>query len=104
MTARDSAADHRPADRRPIWSRALRRLPGLGDGLRLLWRAAPRWAIANSVVLVLQAIVPLVGLILLKWMVDALTASLADPELGIRLPLVYATLVGGVALIGALLQ
>ncbi len=89
---------------KPRWRQVLRRFPELAEGLRLLWRAAPGWSLANAAVLLLEGVVPLVGLLLLKRVVDTLTAALAAPEPALREPLFYAALVGAVALVGALLQ
>lgn len=94
----------RRADERPRWRRALRLLPELGYGLRLLWQAARGWTVANTAVLVLQGVLPLAGLLLLKRLVDTLASPGEAGEAVLRSALLYAGLVGAVALVGALLQ
>jgi ATP-binding cassette subfamily B protein len=46
---------------------------------RLAWRAAPRWALVNLLVMLVQAVLPLLALVLLKQIVDSLGVALANP-------------------------
>ncbi len=82
----------------------MRRLLELRRGLSLLWSAAPGWALANGAVLLLQGIVPLAGLLLLKRLVDAMTAAVGSPAPSVRGPLLLVGLIGAVVLFGAALQ
>jgi ATP-binding cassette subfamily B protein len=50
--------------------------------LRIVWQAAPRWTAASIVLVVIQAIVPLVTLYVLKLIVDQLTSAGADAGSG----------------------
>jgi ATP-binding cassette subfamily B protein len=47
---------------------------------RLVWSAAPRWASASLLLIVAQTILPLLALLLLKQIVDALGSALAAPD------------------------
>lgn len=49
----------------------------LGSALRLVWQSSPRLAVAQGVLAVVQALLPLVTLLALKQAVDAATAALA---------------------------
>lgn len=49
---------------------------------RLAWRAAPRWALVNLLVMLVQAGLPLLALVLLKQIVDSLGVALANPTEG----------------------
>ena len=82
----------------------LRRLLELKSGLALLWSAAPRWTLANGIVLLLQGLLPLAGLLILKRLIDATTAAVGSSESALREPLLYVGLVGVVVLFGGLLQ
>ena len=59
---------------------------------------------ANVAVMALQGIVPLFALLLIKRLVDTLTAALDAPGTPLSEPLFYAALVAVVVLVGALLQ
>ena len=70
---------------------------------RLAWRAAPRWALVNLLVMLVQAGLPLLALILLKQIVDSLGVALASPAEGSFLPVaVWISLAGLVALLTSL--
>ncbi len=115
---RDSDQHHAKRSGRLRPRETLRRLLELRSGLGLLWAAAPGWGLANGIVLVLQGLLPLVGLLILKRLVDAMTAAigspeaaigspeaaLGSPESAIGVPLLYVGAIGAVVLAGALLQ
>ncbi len=70
----------------------------------MLWNAAPKWTLANGIVLVLQGFLPLIGLLILKRLIDAITATTGSPEPALREPMLYIGLIGAVVLFGAFLQ
>ncbi|MCK4510002.1 MAG: hypothetical protein KAU27_15745, partial [Desulfuromonadales bacterium] len=49
---------------------------------RLVWLAAPRWTLVNLLVMLVQAVLPLVALVLLKQIVDSLSIAIANPGEG----------------------
>ncbi|MBW4418207.1 MAG: ABC transporter ATP-binding protein/permease [Myxacorys californica WJT36-NPBG1] len=55
------------------FQQSLRFLPAL----RLVWKAAPSWTVARILLLIIQGILPLIGLYLTKLLIDAVTQSLA---------------------------
>jgi ATP-binding cassette subfamily B protein len=59
--------------------------PGrLEYALRLVWESSPWWSIASAVSVLSQAGLTLASLALLKWVVDAITAALAQPDVAGR--------------------
>ncbi|MEC4896288.1 MAG: ABC transporter ATP-binding protein [Oscillatoria sp. PMC 1051.18] len=48
--------------------------------LRLVWQSSPRWTIIRLILLVIQSILPLIGLYLTKLIVDTIAASLATTD------------------------
>ncbi len=72
----------------------------------LVREAAPGWAWASLALLVGQAAVPLLGLLLLKLLVDSITRALAAPSplRAMDEPFAYVLLIGVVALVASLLQ
>jgi ATP-binding cassette subfamily B protein len=99
MTAQrtDGGAQRRTA-RGPL-GHALR----LADALKLVWRAAPGWAIASGVLAVLQGLVPLAAVYLMKLIVDAVTRGVtaADKAAAWRDVAVLVGVAAGVAVAGA---
>ncbi len=99
MTAQrtDEGAQRRTA-RGPL-GHALR----LADALKLVWRAAPGWAIASGVLAVLQGLVPLAAVYLMKLIVDAVTRGVtaADKAAAWRDVAVLVGVAAGVAVAGA---
>ncbi len=70
---------------------------------RLVWSAAPRWAAISLVLLVVQTLLPLLALLLLKQIVDALGVALAAPNEASFSPVaLWIGLAGLVALANAL--
>jgi ATP-binding cassette subfamily B protein len=53
-------------------ARAWGQLPFLGRGLRLIWRAAPRWTLAWAILLILQGVLPVAIVYLTRALVDSL--------------------------------
>ena len=74
--------------------------------VRLVWKAAPGWSLANLVLQVIQGILPLAALYLIKLIVDAVTLSLTQPDksLAFKQIVLLVILAGGVALLNALSQ
>ena len=62
------------------------RLPLLGRGLGLVWRAAPGWTSAWSGLLLIQGLLPIALISLLRLTVDRLAALMAAPTCKIVLP------------------
>lgn len=52
----------------------------LERALRLVWQSAPGWTAANSGLILIQGLLPLVSLYLMKLIVDGVTAGLLAPE------------------------
>jgi len=75
-------------------------------GLRLVWQSAAGWTAAQLGLLVIQGLLPLVTLVLMKLIIDAVTEAVAagDPAAGFRTVLTFVILAGVVALTGALLR
>jgi ATP-binding cassette subfamily B protein len=78
----------------------------LRRALGLVREAAPGWAWASLALLVGQAAVPLLGLLLLKLLVDSITRALATPSplRALDEPFAYVLLIGVVALVASVLQ
>jgi ATP-binding cassette subfamily B protein len=72
--------------------------------LRLVWQSAPGWTAANFALILVQGLLPLVGLYLMKLIVDGVTAGITSPDkaLAIKRVLVFILLAAAVALLGAL--
>ena len=51
----------------------------VGRALRIVWQAAPYWTVVSTVLILIQAIVPLITLYILKLIVDRLTNHGLDP-------------------------
>ncbi|HET8631627.1 MAG TPA: hypothetical protein VFL91_29750, partial [Thermomicrobiales bacterium] len=64
-------------DRRTAKGEKLRRALSLGRPLRLVWRSGPGWAAASGALMLVQGLLPLVGLYTLKLVVDVVAADLA---------------------------
>jgi ATP-binding cassette subfamily B protein len=48
--------------------------------VRLVWDTAPRWTLANLVLVLVQGVLPLAALYLMKRIVDAVSAGLVAPD------------------------
>ena len=51
----------------------------LGRALRLVWRAAPGWTLANLALVLVQGVLPLAALYAMKRILDAVAAAVASP-------------------------
>lgn len=70
---------------------------------RLVWTAAPKWTAANLLLILVQTVLPLLALLLLKQIVDALGLALASPgDASFPSVAVWIGLAGGVALLTAI--
>lgn len=87
-----------PTDMRIRLATALR----LRRALRLVWTAAPGWTLVNLVMVCVQGLLPLLSLLLLKLVVDALSAAVAEPAGGFVAVALWVGLSGLVALAAVL--
>ena len=72
---------------------------------RLVWSAAPRWASVSLLLILAQATLPLLALLLLKQIVDALGSALAAPDdSSFSSVAIWIGLAGVVALVTALVN
>ena len=55
----------------------MRRALQLGRAVRFVWQSAKGWTIANSLLIAVQGVLPLLPLYLMKLMVDAVTTGVA---------------------------
>jgi ATP-binding cassette subfamily B protein len=81
---------------------ALAQLPYLPRALRLVWTAAPRWALAWVALLVFQGLLPVATVWLTRLLVDRLVEAQAGG--GARPAVVVAALIGGALLLAELLR
>ncbi|MHB8910466.1 MAG: ABC transporter ATP-binding protein [Syntrophales bacterium] len=74
--------------------------------LRFVWQSAKVWTIANSILIAVQGILPLLPLYLIKLLVDAVTAGLAAPDKGAAFKhvLLLGGLMGAVTLFASLIR
>lgn len=90
----------------------VRSLGQLGRAVRLVWQSGPKWMLASLVFVVVQAILPLLSLLLFKTIVDSVTAALAiAPDTPARLAarqdvwehtIIWIALAAGVAIVSSL--
>ena len=76
----------------------------LGRALRLVWRAAPGWTLANLALVLVQGTLPLAALYVMKRILDAVSAAVGAPgrpEL-IQAVWLWILVAGGVALVTVL--
>jgi len=78
----------------------------LDRAVRLVWKSAPRWTLISLFLVLVQGMLPLVGLYLMKRIVDAVAAGLAAPDRASVFPQVarWVLLAGTVALLSALFR
>jgi ATP-binding cassette subfamily B protein len=83
------------------WQRTLR----LDLALRFVWQSTPGWTIANVVLVLIQAPLPLASLYLMKLMVDRVTQGVgaADPAAAFRSVAVIIAAMGAIGLFGSLM-
>jgi ATP-binding cassette subfamily B protein len=77
---------------------------GLGRALRLVWKAAPILTLVNSLLVLVQGVLPLAALYLMKMTVDAVSAgvSAADKASAFQEAFIWITLAAVTALLAAL--
>ena len=63
-------------------NRNIKHILRIDRAVRLVWKAAPGWTLANFILQVIQGVLPLAGLYLIKLIVDAVTLSLTSPDKG----------------------
>ncbi len=76
----------------------------LDKALLLVWRSAPGWTLAGMVLLVLQGVLPLLGLYLLKLVIDAVAKAITLPDGGTGFVYIAWLMAGagGVLLLGGI--
>ena len=74
--------------------------------VRLVWQATPGWTLANSLLQIIQGILPLAALYLMKLIVDAVTFSINAPDKtqAFKQVILLIIIAGTVALLNALCQ
>ena len=78
----------------------------LGRALRLIWESGPQWCVANAVLIVVQAAVPVLTLYLMKRLIDTVTGGLSAPNKHAVFSqiLVVIALSAGLALVGVVCE
>jgi ATP-binding cassette subfamily B protein len=78
----------------------------LDRAVRLVWNSAPRWTLVNLVLVLVQGVLPLVGLYLMKRIVDAVAVGLSAPNRAsaFQQVAVWILLAGAVALLTAVFR
>ncbi len=76
----------------------LRSLGQLKRAVRLVWQSGPRWMLASLFFVVVQAVLPLLSLLLLKVVVDAVTSGLQTPVGTLARQNAWHTTLGWIAL------
>lgn len=61
-------------------SKAIRQLT---QAVRFVWNSSPAWTIANIILLTVQGIFPLLSLYIMKLVIDATTAAITHPNVGV---------------------
>jgi ATP-binding cassette subfamily B protein len=76
----------------------------LGRALRLVWRAAPGWTLANMALVLVQGMLPLAALYVMKRILDAVAAAVGAPGRPefIQAVWLWILVAGGVALVTVL--
>ncbi len=94
-----------PVDAPPTVRRRLEALLRLRRAFGLVWRCAPRLTLAGYALTLLQGVLPLIGLYLVKLIVDSVTAALAsaDPAGAFRQTAIYIAAAGLVAVLTTLI-
>ena len=78
----------------------------LDRAVRLVWKSAPGWTLANSILVIAQGLLPLAGLYLVRQIVDAVTAGIDNPnkQAAFQQVLVWVILAAGVGVMTALVR
>ncbi len=74
----------------------------LHRALRLVWSAAPGWTLVNLCMLIVQAVLPVLSLLLIKQVVDSLAIAVSKPDSGFSGVALWVGLAGLVALVTVL--
>jgi ATP-binding cassette subfamily B protein len=84
----------------------LQKAYGLRRAIGLVWQSAPRWTVASGLLLIVQGIVPLLGLYLTKQLVDTIAwaSGLADRSAAFGQVGVLVALLAGTALLSTALD
>ena len=61
-------------------NQALAQSMRLDRALRLVWKSAPGWTVANALLVFAQGLLPLAGLYLVRQIVDSVTAGISNPD------------------------
>src|SRR5450432_3788016 len=74
--------------------------------LHLVWDSGPKWVIANVVLMFVQGLLPLLGLYLMKLIIDAVAKGIIQPdkEAAFGRALVLIAIAAGVAQAGVLCE
>lgn len=82
------------------------RIIQLKRAVRLVWSSAPGWTAANTVLLLVQGLLPVAVLYFIKLMLDAVAAALLEPDQtqAVNDLLTLIALTGGIALLNGLAQ
>ena len=77
----------------------LKRTLSLQRALQLVWQSAPQWTIASVAFVFVQGLLPLLTVLLLKFVVDAVTTAIAAPhqDVAFRPVLLVISLAAGIA-------
>src|SRR5665647_1396262 len=84
----------------------IKRALQIGRSLRFVWQSTKGWTIANSILVVIQGVLPLLPLYLMKLIVDAVTAGLTAPDkaAALRHVMLLVGFMGSVILFGFLVR
>ena len=76
----------------------------LDRALRLVWKSAPGWTVANALLVIVQGLLPLVSLYLVRLIIDAVMTGLSNPDkqAAFSQVLTWLLLAGGVGIVIAL--
>src|SRR5688500_14794451 len=57
-----------------------RRALRIERAVRFVWESAPNWTLANLILIFLQSIPPLIGLYVMKLIIDSVLAGITTPD------------------------
>lgn len=95
-----------PVPDSPTLLNRLRTALRLGRAARLVWDTAPRWTLANSVLVFAQGLLPPVSLYLTKRIVDSVTQGIGAPDKAVAMQHVslWIVVAAGVGLLTAIVR
>lgn len=81
----------------------LRYIVRVERAVRLVWESGPKWTVASGFLVLIQGVLPLASLYLIKLVIDAVSAGMADQDTNDALSevMLYVALAGAVALLSA---